>query len=159
MAQPPTPPRRFRWLLIASLALNLAVAGLVLGAVLFGPARHGPPRNVDFALGPVVRALGPEVMRDIRETMRADPALRPPGRGERRAFEETLLEALRAEPFVPEALSRQLGAMRQRVTAVQTAAQEAAVAALEALSPEERAEIADRLEREMQEGQGRGPRD
>ncbi|SFB08214.1 Heavy-metal resistance [Poseidonocella pacifica] len=87
--------------LLASVAINLLVLGLVLGMVwrFGGPERDDRrPPSVSGAL--YTRALAPEVRKDLHERMRARV-----GTGEDR-FEgyAEMIEALRAEPFDPEAI-------------------------------------------------------
>lgn len=146
--------RWMRWLLVASLALNLLVAGVLLGdALRGGTGQHGRP--VALTLGPFARALGEEDRRAILDALEADEALRPPSRAERAAAFAEVLAAVRAEPFEP---SRAEGAMRaqaDRVAEVQRAVQAALVARLAAMPAEGRGAYADRLEGELRRGPGR----
>lgn len=113
----PTPPaatgRGVKIALAVSVALNLAVAGVVAGAWLSddGP-RSGMPRDVGF--GPFSEALSPQDRRALRKALfdRA-PEFRA-GREAARAEFETLLAALRADPFDPAALTTALSAVEAR---------------------------------------------
>ncbi|WP_210527120.1 periplasmic heavy metal sensor [Rubellimicrobium arenae] len=155
----PTVPRLtgpFRWLLVASLALNLLVAGIVVGSFFDedGPGRR--PRPVELALGPLARALGEEDRDAILAAVRARPDLQPPRREEQAAAFAEIVAALRADPFAPDRLARALAAQRSRVAEVQDAVQQALVARMAAITPEGRAALADRLEEGLRRHGDRG---
>lgn len=103
-------PRIWRIVLVGSLALNLLVAGLALGAVL-GPG--GPPRGDRLGpAGPVVRALPEADRRAVLDELRRD---RPPeARGDRRDRFDELLGAIAAEPFDPARVGALLARERKR---------------------------------------------
>ena len=66
----PIGPTTSRWLkpvLMASVALNLAIAGLVLGAWLGDGPRKGLPRDLSF--GPFSEALGDQDRRALRKAL------------------------------------------------------------------------------------------
>lgn len=155
MAPPPPPlppaapaaPRWMRVLLVASLALNLLVAGLLLGDALAGGGPGRGPRPADLALGPVARALGAEDRRAILRDLRGHPGLRPLGRDARDAGLAEIVAAVRAEPFEPQRLRAALAAQSERMAGAHEAVQEALLARLSAMTPEERAAFADRLAR------------
>ncbi|WP_126974557.1 periplasmic heavy metal sensor [Frigidibacter oleivorans] len=100
------PGARSRWLkpaLIASLALNLLVAGTVIGFAVTDP-EPGPPSGrdrVEVGFGPYTLALSKAERRAIREEF----ARRGPGmhdiRREMEADTRRVLAALRAQPFDP----------------------------------------------------------
>ena len=79
----PGAPRWMRVLLVLSLALNLLVAGLLIGDALTGGGPGRGPRPAEMALGPVAQALDPADRRAILGTLRGNPGLRPLGREER----------------------------------------------------------------------------
>lgn len=99
-----TAPRRswMKWALVGSLALNLAFAGFVVGALLKGPP---PAPWPGIALLQYAHAL-PEPMRDdLRRTLRDR---RDDWTGPREALRgqrDALAAALTAEPFLPETVS------------------------------------------------------
>ena len=144
-----TPPRSGRGLRIAfavSLALNLAVAGLVAGAFL----RDGPPHGGrDFGMGPLSEALS----RDDRRAMRAAFLDRYPGlradRGAMREDVQVLLGTLRADPFDPMALDDALAAIARRNGELLATGQELLAARIKAMDPDDRAAFADRLEKKL----------
>ncbi|QDC10494.1 periplasmic heavy metal sensor [Oceanicola sp. D3] len=167
--QPPPPeettarPRR-RWVrvvLVLSLAANLAVAGLVLGAWITHDGKRGPdgPRGErdrivrELGFGPYSRAIP----REGREGMKAaiEPhrgALRANRDALRGAFEATLT-TLRSAPFDRAAMAAQMAAQRDAIAANQKIGHEILLDRLEAMTPEQRTAFADRLER----GLGREP--
>lgn len=146
------PSSPLRWLLVASLALNLLVAGLVLGAVL----RHdGPRRPMQMGPGPFAQALSPEDRRAILSELRDRPDLGPPSREERRQAMAEVLAALRSEPFDRDRAEAAMGAQSDRMATVQRAIQAAMVDRIGAMSPEDRAAFADRLESELERGPDR----
>jgi uncharacterized membrane protein len=144
----PKPP--FRWgraVLFVSLALNLAVLGVVGGAVLerFGHEREGfAAREVGFGL--FSEALEEKDRKDLR---RAYLAARPDGRADRKRMRQdfqTILSALRAEPFDGEALRAALTAGATRIAERQAVGQSVMLDYLAKMPAAERAAFADRLE-------------
>ncbi|MCO6382820.1 periplasmic heavy metal sensor [Oceanicola sp. 502str15] len=165
--QPPLPdpanrPRRWlRVVLVLSLAANLAVAGLVLGAWITHDGKRGPDgRRGDkdkivreLGFGPYARAIPRENREDFRAAIEARrDELRASRSGLRSAFEATLA-TLRAEPFDRAAMAAQMEAQRSAITKGQRIGHEILLDRLASMSPEERAAFADRLER----GLGREP--
>lgn len=141
----PTPGRGLKIAFAISLALNLAVAGLVAGAWLRnGGPGHGMPRDLGF--GPFSEALSPKDHRALREAIRENlPALRADREAARTEF-ATLLSALRAEPYDPDAVSTALSAIVARAAAKLATGQELLATRIAAMSVEDRKAFADRLE-------------
>jgi uncharacterized membrane protein len=146
--------RGVRWLLIASLGLNLLVAGVVVGNMVAGPMGGRPPA-VELALGPFARALEPQDRRAIARDLFDRADLRGMGRNERRADLAELAAALRAEPFDRDAVSAIMVRQRDKVRGLETAVEGAVLDRLAAMTAEERAGFAERLEAEIGH---RGPR-
>lgn len=154
-APAPATPRWLRWLLAASLALNLLVLGLVVGDALRDGRPGGGLRPTEMALGPFARALADEDRRAILSDLRGRPELAPLGRGERGAAFAGILAAVRAEPFDEARLRAAMAEQSERVEAAQRAVQDAVAARLASLPPQERAAFADRLEGAGRAGPGR----
>ena len=150
----PSAPRWMRWLLVLSLALNLLVLGLVVGDALSGGGPGRGPRPVEMTLGPVARALDPADRRAILGELRGHPDLHHLGRGGREAGLREVAAALRAEPFDADRARAALAMQSDRVVAAHAAVQEALLARIAAMTAEERAAFANRLEAEV----GRGHR-
>ncbi len=151
-----TPPSSSRGLKIAfaiSVALNLAVAGLVLGAWLHG----GPWRGMghDLSFGPFSEALNSEDRRAIGRAILADRASIREGREAAKAEFDSLLAALRADPHDPAALDAALSAIVARNAGRLEKGQALLHARIEEMSAPDRLAFADRLEGALQHG----PRD
>ncbi len=152
-------PRRTRWLkitLVVSLALNLAVAGLVAGAALKGR----PDTDARDGLWPYSRAL-PEPYRD--DLMRALRESRRDWIADREALGSTRAElaaALVAEPFDAAAVTALLARQRDRFNALADRGAALLVEQIGRMSPEERLAYAEALERGPQGRERTGrPRD
>jgi len=165
---PPTPPaadpvlvRSPVWMrvtLAVSLALNLAVVGLIFGSAARDRwedrreaaegARGTGGRGGDAAavITPYAAALAPTDRRSLgREVMGRvrDEGIRL---RDLRASVETLAAAVRADPFRPEVVATELGRQRSALGRVQDISHEAFLARLSAMTVEERRAFADRLE-------------
>jgi uncharacterized membrane protein len=144
--------------LFASLALNLAVAGLVIGAAVnYGPRDgHRPPR-VDMMMGPYTHALSPKDRRAIGEQLRHEYRAERPSRAEIRAQFDKVLVALRAQPFdaatVEKLLKHQLEVGLER----QAIGQRLLLQRLADMSEAERIEFAQRLEDGLNKRKGPEP--
>lgn len=145
-----------RIVLFVSLALNLLIVGLVVGAVASGQG-PGKPR-VDFNLGPFVRALDEEDRRAIVRDVRRNSENRAISPRERRADLLEMIELLRADTFDEAAMLALLAEQRSKGEQLVATAHEALVDRLAASTPERRATFADRLEDEMRR-QPRRPQD
>jgi uncharacterized membrane protein len=99
--QPAGTRRGLKIALAVSVALNLAVAGLVAGAWVKGGPGHVMPRDLSF--GPFSEALNAEDRRALRKALldRA-PGFRDARKAAQAEF-TALLAALRASPFDPAA--------------------------------------------------------
>jgi uncharacterized membrane protein len=147
---PKTPPAPMRgWikvLLFTSLAVNLAVAGLAIGAVL----RHGDmmghraDRAGQFG-GPYTSALSREDRRAIWQQMRSMHGEGRPDRASIRADFAAVVAALRADPYDPGQVRDIVGRQFEAGLALQQAGQALLLDRIEAMSPAERAAFADRL--------------
>lgn len=160
MTEPaPDRPRR-RWLvplLFVSLALNLAVAGIVVGWALSPAGRmhreSGPARGV---IGePFVRALPAEARRALMRDVIAEHDLIRDNRESLRTRFEAFLGALRANPYDPAAVRALFGEQRRAALGRQEIGEELLLKRLEAMTPEQRAVYADRLEDALGRFRGR----
>jgi uncharacterized membrane protein len=137
-----------RWLkpaLIVSVALNLAVAGLVLGAWLGDGPRRGMPRDMSF--GPFSEALSDQDRRELRKALMDRAGEFRSSRDAARAEFETLLAALRADPFDPDAMKSALAAIETRNAERLQLGRSLIETRLIQMSAEDRQAFADRLER------------
>lgn len=153
---PPQPAPSGRWTrvaLVISLALNLAVAGLVAGAMLRGPWRgdDGPRAVVarDPGLGPYAAALSEDDRTALRRAMRERlPDLRAARTGFR-ADMQGVLDALRAEPFAPDALRAAMARSSSRLTETVEIGQALVFDRIAELDAAGRRAFADRLEQAL----------
>lgn len=149
-------PRWMKLLLGLSLAANLAVAGIVAGAIL----KDGPPRRDmmarDLGFGAFSEALSP----DDRAALKRAFAERAPEfrdrwreiRVETRAF----LDMLRAEPFDPAGLKALMDSQHARATERFELGRGLLYDRIVAMSAPERAAFADRLEKGLKRGHKEG---
>lgn len=140
-----------RLLLVVSLGLNLAVIGAVVGVVLKGGPRNGPPRY-DLTVGPLTRALDDERRDAVRDVLRESGVFRPADRQNIRNDMRAIVESLRAEEFDQTAFRDALARQRERLQAGQDAVLEVFAAQIDEMSFEERLEFADRVEQQMRRG-------
>lgn len=153
---PPTASKPRRWLwpaLLVSVALNLAVAGLVAGAFLSpdGPRNGGEDRRaIRGVLGePFFRALPKDERRAmVRDIVGQRDKFRE-GREALRERVANFLDALRAEDFDRAEVERLLSQQRQAAVQRQTLGEELLLDRLEAMTPAERAAYADALEERL----------
>jgi uncharacterized membrane protein len=111
------------------------------------------PRDLGF--GPFTEALSPEDHHALKEAIRADlPAFRA-GREAAKAEFDTLLTALRAEPFDLAAVNTAMSAIVDRNAERLAKGQDLLAARIKAMSPADRLAFADRLEKALRHG----PRD
>ncbi len=154
---PPTPspvvPRASRGLkiaLILSVALNLAIAGLVLGAWLGDGPRKGMPRELSF--GPFSDALSDKDRRALRKGLQDRAGEFRTSREGSRAEFETLLSTLRADPFDPAAMTAALVAIETRNAERLELGRSLIETRLVEMSTAERQAFADRLEKGLRRG-------
>ena len=164
MATETAPKRQGRVLriaLIASLAVNLLIVGLVAGAFLSG----GPKttRGVGGGPGgfsPLARALEEEDRRATRAALRSrGKALRASRQGDRQDLQR-VLAALRADPMDLSTIETIFAAQRTRAADRIEIGQAVLLERSQAMTPGERQAYADRVEGELAKGPRRkGPRD
>ncbi len=140
------PGRRLRWVLAASLALNLCVLGIVAGAMLGRGGDHRDRMVRELGFGPFTEALEPEDRAALRKAFfqRA-----PDFRKERAEMKQnfvSILVALRAEPFDAAALKTALDQQQVRTADRLAVGQSLITDHLTTMSAEARHRFADRLE-------------
>lgn len=153
------PPKRgLKIALAVSVALNLAVAGLIGGMALHGgPGGRGDVMVRDFGFGPFEDALQPQDRAALRETVRARMGDIRAARQQMQRDGLAILAALRAEPFDPAALTAALKTQSQNISNRLTFGSDVMRDFVLGLTPEARTAFADRLERQM--GRGRDTKD
>jgi uncharacterized membrane protein len=137
------PSRIWRIVLVVSLALNLAVVGMIGGALVSGRfGAHSSPR-IDFGVGPVARAFSDDEKRAIARELRADRSLRGDD------FRGQMAAALRADPYDPAVTQALIEDQSARLSQVQARARMAVLDRIAAMSPDRRRAFADRLDRDQ----------
>lgn len=140
--------RALRVALGVSVALNLAVLGIVAGVAINHPREGDPSRG--FAFGPFNGALTPEDRRALRREFReAMPDLRQ-SFGRMRAEFGQMQGILRAEPYDPAAFAALLENQRARGDRMMATAQRLIADHVAAMSPPDRRAFADRLAEQME---------
>lgn len=135
---PPTPPK-YPKLLIASLALNLLIIGLIGG----GMISHRLGRQYDLNLGePGLRGFMHSLPKDRREALRASGeqarvALKPLRQAVRQARAE-VDAAMTAIPFDPARVERSFNDLIAAETSVRRAGSSVLISAISQMTPEER---------------------
>ena len=143
-------PTSGRWLRIAlaiSVALNLAILGLVAGALIrnHGPMQDGAMAR-DLGFGPFTEALSDQDRKKLRQAFLAKA---PEFRDDRRAMrlESTaLLDQLRAVPFDADGLRKVFDSQHQRNTERLNLGQTLMLDLVVGMTDEERLAFASRLE-------------
>ena len=156
MSDASTPPavtsKTLRWALIGSLGVNLAVAGLAIGAYVHdGPGGHGEMVR-DIGFGPYDDALRPEDRDVLKQTMRAKAAAVKETRADLSADATAVIAALRTNPFDPKALDAALAGQQDHLTARIKLGNDTMRDFLTSLPQQERLDFADRLEHHLQHG-------
>lgn len=149
------PGRGLRIALAVSVALNLAVVGVVAGGAWRMGGEGRPSASVrDLGFGPFAVALNDEDRRELRRAfLRLAPDLRET-RTAMRADLAAVLAALRAEPFSPDSLRSALDRATARTAERLALGQELIFDRIAAMSPDARRAFADRLEQGMSRGRG-----
>ncbi len=160
--------KRRRWtgmrvMLAVSLALNLLVVGAVAGALWSGggpgriggidpDGRRGPLREIGNA--PFVRALEPADRRALLTALRDEGATLRQNRAALRRSFQALVAALRADPFDPDALQRLFDNQRDAAQIQQRTGERLILERLSAMTQDQRAAYADRLDAALKRGPG-----
>lgn len=146
--------RRTRWILIASLGLNLAVAGVIVGSALRGGQHDSEVRaramqTRDFGFGPYVAALEGSERRVIGRAF-IDKAGRPDkARNAAQAKFEAILEALEADPFDKDMFKSQMLTQLNDLASLQRIGADVVADHVAAMTPEARAAYAVRLDQAL----------
>lgn len=156
--QPSSRPSKWTsWLLIASLGVNLCVAGLAVGAYLHGgPGGRGDLVR-DIGFGPYDGSLRPEDRAALKAALRAKSGDLMDARAAMIVDSQAVLMALRAEPFDPPALSAAMAAQLDHLGARMTLGTDTMRDYLAALPDKDRLAFAARLDQHLQRGRDMVP--
>jgi uncharacterized membrane protein len=136
-------------LLAVSLAMNLGVLGLVGGAALRGAGDRGRPDVRDIGFGPFSDALSPQDRQELRRAFLRDGGNPRAMRQMMRAEVGTLLQVLRTEPLQEAGVRAAFSQFLQRGQERLELGQRLLADRIIAMSPDDRARFADRLEEVM----------
>ncbi len=151
--------RGLRWALGISLALNLAVVGMVAGAMLRDG--HGMRGSMvrDLGFGPFTEALSREDRRALRQALfERAPEIRQ-ARQQRQEDLQALVAILRAEPFDAAALAAAMAEQEARMVGQLRLGQTVLQERIAAMTPEARRGFAERLEDGLSHGGRRSQKD
>ena len=152
--------RGLRVALFVSLALNIAVAGMVAGALFRhrGDFDRAPPQDISYR--PFTDAFTDADRAALRQSFASRLDQVRAWRAERAAQNDALLEMLRADPFDRSALGARFAEERDRASERAAFGQTLILDRIAAMTASERRAFADRLEREMRHRDRRpGPPD
>ncbi len=148
-----------RLLLVASLALNLLVVGLVGGALIMrGKWQEHHMARLEMLGGPMTWALSHKDRRAIGDKLRESFGNRQAMHEEMRAGMESLIADLKAVPFDPDAVAQYMAEHRAQLNARLELGQALLLERLTEMDDDERAAYAQRLQDAMQRG-WRGKKD
>lgn len=140
--------KALRWVLVASLALNLAVGGMMLGAMLKGgPGGRDMVRDMGF--GPYDAALLPQDRDALRAALRSKSRDLKANHALSGADLQAIVSALRATPFDPAALGAAMRVQQDHLAARLALGSDAMRDFLVSLSAQDRLAFADRLEERL----------
>lgn len=149
----PTGNRGLKIALAVSVAINLAIAGLVLGAVWHGgPGGRSDMMVRDFGFGPFNDALLPEDRLALRQSVMGKMGDIRAARQQMQADGAAIQAALRADPFDPGALSAALDAQARNIADRLTFGSDVIRDFILGLTPEARVAFANRLDQRMRHG-------
>jgi len=137
-----------RILLVASLAVNLAVVGIVAGTV-FGGGSSERLQRFDLSVGPLTRAMEDTHREAVRNQLRESGAFRAANRNGMRRDASILLDTLRAEMFDAQAFVDIMARQRTRQDQGQSVVLEAVTAQISLMDTTERRAFADRIQEQL----------
>jgi uncharacterized membrane protein len=149
--------KRWKILLLFSLAANFLIVGIVAGSLLrpdFGGREGGNMRSPlrDMGYGPFGHALSQKDRKEIGRALGHRAGDLRNNRDEMRAHMSSLLTMLRAQPFDAAALRGSVAAQQSTLQERQIIGQNILLNRVESMSDSDRSEFADRLEESL-----RGP--
>lgn len=170
MAETSSSPKMRPWMrlvLVVSLGLNLAVVGVVAGAFLKDPPKRPRPDNRvterlpaelrELGPAPFFYALSPEDRRLILEGTQKRQKDLGASRAQIAARLEEMLRLLRSDPFDEEKMRELLERQRAEAVARANIGEDLLLARFVAMSPEDRAAYADRLDHSLRRRPSKRP--
>lgn len=153
--QSPQAPKRRKWVKLVfalSLAMNLLVVGLVIGAKVGGGHDHGfNPRGPEggmireLGFGPLASALPRKDRRAIGKAFRAERGSFADNRAAIRRDFNAMMTVLQTEPFDADALQRLMRAQKSRFSETGDTLQRLVIERISLMTPQERKEFAEKI--------------
>lgn len=144
-----------RWLLPASLVLNLLLAGVIAGGVLAHRHDPGPPHR-KFGFGPLEQAVPEQARQKLGPVFERERANMRDAFRELRSARGEMQAAMLKQPYDPDAAARALEDVRDRSAAMQDVLHNLLLSINERLTPEERRQFLEALEKPLKRPPG-GP--
>ena len=158
-SEPRQPRRWMRFVLVASLTLNLLVLGLIVGAKVSGHRgddfdHRGPERGSirDLGFGPIAKALDHKDRRQIGRDFKRESGSFKDNRAVLERDFEALLQILRNDSFDATAFEATMLQQAERLRTRGETLRRLLVERIGAMSVEDRKEFADRLESAVDRG-------
>lgn len=138
------PARRQRWLLLASLALNLFFVGVTIALLVRQPAASGPrDRSMSARIERLAQAVPPADAQKIRDEFQANRNAIETARANFDAARDAVRDSLRREPFVADAMRAAAAQRRAARQNYEQVLHGIIIGAAEKMSPEGRRDLAD----------------
>ena len=147
MAQTATGKNWQKWLLIGSLALNVLIIGLLIGAMLRGPDRQKRPPNFNGGLPGLIRAVPEGHHKTMKDAFREQKAAHADLRRELGVLRREFIVALQAEPFDMGVVEAALDKHRAVTSRISDTGRETILKTIAAMSEEDRQEFAANLQK------------
>lgn len=147
--------QRTKWLLIASLGLNLLIAGAVAGAMFMhrgGPHGRWGIGPQDFGLMGFARSLPPERRDMVREELKGLRGALKPMRQEIRAAREEAANLLAADPFDRNALKAALVKVGTAEQSMRGTSVDRLLGVIDRFTPAERQSLSAAWKKKMERG-------
>ncbi|MEM1162824.1 MAG: periplasmic heavy metal sensor [Pseudomonadota bacterium] len=143
--QTPSSPRWMKVLLLGSLAVNVAVVGVIVGFMMKGTPERGSERQIYW-----IMQFVPETRQDDARALfrgRRD-SIRDLMRDQNTSLDQILI-AIRAEPYSPETLEAAMKDRRGSADKRRIMVEEGLLELLQTFSQDERAYFADQMEEQL----------
>lgn len=145
-------------LLVVSLGINLLIVGLIFGAFLHGRdilherGTIPPEARImrEMGLGPFLGAFPPEQRRQLGRSLREHIGSNQVNRADLAAELAKILQTIRADPYEHSALAAVFDRQKTRIADRAAVGRDVLLEAILAMSTEERATFASRMQRSMQ---------
>lgn len=138
-----------RWLLPASLVLNLLLIGIIAGSALSHWHGDRGPKERRFGFGPLEHAVPQQARQKLEPVFERERANMRDAFRELRRARGSMHEAMLKQPYDPDAAARALEEVRDRSAAMQDVLHNLLLSINEKLTPEERRQFLEALERPL----------